>query len=181
MSEVTVRPEEPWDREASLGVERLAFGASDEAEIIERVRDEAGSLALVAVDGDRIIGHAQLSRAWIGELPVLALGPIGAVPERQGAGIGSSLVRSALEEARRLGEAAVILLGSQDYYPRFGFVPAASMGLRNPFAGVQESGFVVEEEDFMVATLVEPGLAFAGEVRWHPAFGEPVEAPGEPR
>jgi len=181
MSGVIVRLEEEPDRPAALEVESLAFGGSAEAAIVERVRDEDGSFSLVAIEGERLVGHVQLSRAWIGDRPVLALGPIGVHPDRQGGGIGSSLVRSALDEACRRGEVAVILLGSPDYYPRFGFSPAVAWGLRNPFTGVQEDGFVVEEEDFMLAPLVDPAPSFAGEVRWHPAFGQPVEAPDEPR
>ena len=178
---VLVRLEEPRDREGSLLVETLAFGRPDEAQIVVAVRDEPGSFALVAVEGDRVVGHVQMSRAWIGGRPILALGPIGVLPDRQRAGIGSALVRAALDEARRRAESAVVLLGSQDYYPRFGFLPAARWGLRNPFAGVREHGFVIMEEDFQAVMLVEAEPAFVGAVRWHPAFGEPVEAPGEPR
>jgi putative acetyltransferase len=174
VSGVWVRIEEQQDRRVSLEIETLAFGGPEEAAIVERVRDEDGSFALVAVDGELVVGHVQLSRAWIGEQAVLALGPIGVHPDRQGVGIGSSLVPAALDEARRRGEVAVILLGSPDFYPRFGFRPASRWGLRNAFTGLQEDGF-------MLAPLVDPAPSFAGEVRWHPAFGQPVEAPDEPR
>ncbi len=171
MTSVVIRLEEARDRPASLQIEELAFGGPEEVRIVEAVRDEAGSFALVATDEDEVVAHVQLSRAWVGEQPVLALGPIGVRPDRQGAGIGSALVRAALQEARSRGEVAVILLGSQDYYPRFGFRPAASWGLRNPFAGVLEDGFVIEEEHLMLAVLDEREHTFAGEARWHPAFG----------
>jgi predicted N-acetyltransferase YhbS len=69
----------------------------------------------------------------------------------------------------------VILLGSQAFYPRFGFRPGSAFGLRNPYAGMQEAGFVVHEDDFMIAPLGDEPRSFAGTVRWHPAFGEPVE------
>ena len=162
------------DRSAALHVESAAFGRAEEAAIVEQVRDEADSFALVAVVDEEIVGHVQLSRAWIGSEAVLALGPIGVLPDHQGRGIGSALVRAALEEAERRGEVAMILLGSVDYYPRFGFRPASSWGLRNPFTGVEEDGF-------MLASLGGPDNPFTGEVRWHPAFGPAVEAPGEPR
>jgi predicted N-acetyltransferase YhbS len=123
----------------------------------------------------------QMSRAWIGVEPVLSLGPIGVLPARQREGIGSSLVRAALDAARDRGEIAVMLLGSQAFYPRFGFRPGSMFGLRNPYAGMVEADFVVEEDDFMIATLDDHGRSFAGEVRWHPAFGEPVEGYADPR
>ena len=95
--------------------------------------------------------------------PVLSLGPIGVAVRRQG--IGSALaLEAALDASRDRGETAVILLGSQAFYPRFGFRPGATFGLRNPYAGVQDAGFVVQEEDFMIAPLGEGDPSFSGEV-----------------
>jgi predicted N-acetyltransferase YhbS len=169
---VAIRPELARDRDASLELERAAFDSEAEAAIVEAVRDEPGSFALVAVDEGRVIGHVQLSRARIGAQEALALGPIGVRPDRQGAGIGSLLVSAALDAAGARGEVAVILLGDPGWYPRFGFRAASELGLRNPFVGVQEDGFEIHEEDFMVAILDEEA-SFAGPVRFHPAFGEP--------
>ena len=168
-----IRPEEPRDRDAALAVERLAFGSDEEVAIVEAVRDDPGSFALVADDEGDIVGHVQCSRAWIGEESVVALGPVGVVPRRQGQGIGSALIRGAVDRARELGEPAVILLGSQRFYPRFGFEPGSRFGLRNPFTGVRNpDGFVVAEEDFMLAVLDDRARRLHGEVRWHRAFGQ---------
>ncbi|MGZ6545594.1 MAG: GNAT family N-acetyltransferase, partial [Actinomycetota bacterium] len=152
---LVVREAASSDAEQVLLVERAAFGGSEEAEIVRAVQDLEGSFGLVADEDGVVVGHVQLSRAWIGSDRVLALGPIGVLPARQGRGIGSALVEGALEAARRRDEIAVILLGSQEFYPRFGFVPGSTFGLRNPFTGVQEVGFVVAEEDFMVAPLAD--------------------------
>jgi predicted N-acetyltransferase YhbS len=115
----------------------------------------------------------QLSAARIGDVQVLALGPIGVRPDRQRQGIGSALIREALAEAGTRGSPAVILLGDPDLYPRYGFEPASRFGLRNPFTGVQPDGFVVHEEDFMLALLDERAARqLNGEVRWHQAFGQ---------
>jgi predicted N-acetyltransferase YhbS len=168
---LVVRLDEPGDRAAALEVERSAFGSDEEAAIVDAVRDEEGSFALVAEEDGEVVGHVQLSRAVVGETPVLALGPVGVAPDRQRRGIGSALLRAALEEARRRGEIAVILLGDPAFYPRFGFEPAARYGLRNPFTGVLPSGFVIAEEDFMLAALDDRATSLRGEVRWHPAFG----------
>ena len=88
-----IRPELAADRDRTLLVEREAFGGTGEAAIVEVVRDLDGSFALVADDDGTVVGHVQMSRAWIGDAPVLSLGPIGVLPARQGEGIGSSLVR----------------------------------------------------------------------------------------
>lgn len=168
---MNVRLETIGDRAAAIEVERAAFEGSVEADIVEAVRDEPGSFALVAED-DAVVGHVQMSRAWVGDAPVLALGPIAVAPGRQGHGIGGALVRSALEEAAVRGEVAVILLGSPTYYGARGFRAAAGFGLRNPFAGTTVEGFVIEEEDFQIAPVDEEATArLAGQVRWHPAFG----------
>jgi putative acetyltransferase len=172
---VLIRPEEPRDRDAALEVERLAFGSEEESNIVVAVRDEDGSFGLVAQEAGDVVGHVQFSRGWIGERAVVALGPVGVRPDRQARGIGSDLIRAGLEEARRRGEVAVMLLGSPAFYPRFGFVAGATLGLSNPFTGVDAGGFEIAEEDFMITTLGD--VVLAGEVRWHPAFGEPVEGP----
>jgi putative acetyltransferase len=169
---VQIREERLEDRAGAIEVERLAFGSDEEASIIEAVRDEPGSFALVAEADGGIVGHVQLSRATIGAADVLALGPIGVLPSRQGEGIGSGLVRAALEAAAERSEAAVILLGSPAYYPRFGFRPGSALGLRNPYAGIEPNGFEIHEEDFMLVVL-HPATELRGPVRWHPAFGEP--------
>jgi putative acetyltransferase len=166
-----VRLEAPSDRGASLEVESAAFGRSVEPDIVEAIRDEADSFALVASIGATIVGHVQLSRAWIGEEPVVALGPIAVEPDRQRRGIGSALVGAALEEAARRGERAVVLLGDPEYYGRLGFVPGSCFGLRNPYAGTTENGFTIEEGDFQVAVLDHRATGLTGRVRWHPAFG----------
>lgn len=166
-----IRLETASDRDVSLEIERAAFGSDLESGIVEAVRDEEGSFALVAEEDGEPIGHVQFSRAWIGDVGVLALGPIGVRPDRQGGGVGSALIRAGLERARELGEPAVVLLGDPGFYPRFGFGPGSALGLRNPFTGVQPDGSVVAEEDFMIAPLDDRGRNLSGRVRWHPAFG----------
>lgn len=178
---VVIREVSRSDYERVLLVQREAFGSPEEAEIVRAVRDLVGSFGLVAEEDATVVGHVQLSRAWVGLDPVLALGPIGVLPSRQARGIGSALVEAALTTSRKRGELAVILLGSQEYCPRFGFLAGATFGLRNPFTGTQEDGFVVAERDFMIAPLGDRAASLAGAVRWHPSFGPPVEAQDDPR
>jgi predicted N-acetyltransferase YhbS len=168
-----VRPETPSDRERSLAIERDAFDTEVEASIVEAVRDLDGSFALVAEDEEGVVAHAQISRAWVGERPVVALGPIAVEAGHRRRGIGSALVRASLATASARGEVAVILLGDPAFYGRFGFEPGAGHGLANPFAGVWSDDVEIAEEDFQVAIVGELGSPLDGAVRWHPAFGEP--------
>jgi len=39
--------------------------------------------------------------------------------------------------------------------------------------GTPKDGFIVAEEDVQVLPLTEPAAPLHGDVRWHPAFGEP--------
>ena len=62
----------------------------------------------------------------------VGLGPIGVLPDRQGDGFGGALMHAVLGAADALGHPVVVLLGHLDYYPRFGFVPAGSIGIPRP-------------------------------------------------
>lgn len=169
---LNVRLETADDRAAALDVEREAFGGPLEARIVEEVRDVPGSFALVAELDGVIVGHVQISPAFIGADAVSALGPIGVSVAHRRHGIGTALIDAALAEARRQGAMAVILLGSPRFYGAVGFLPAADFGLANPYTGMQEEGFVVKEEDFQIAVLDQERVGrLRGPVRWHPAFG----------
>jgi putative acetyltransferase len=85
---VIVRLERPDDRTALIEIERAAFGTSEESVIVERVRDEPGSFALVAETATEIVGHVQMSVARIGDADMLSLGPIAVAPAFQRGGSG---------------------------------------------------------------------------------------------
>jgi putative acetyltransferase len=173
-----IRLEQPADRSVALEVERLAFQngrsgapADDIVEIVERIRDEDGSFAFVALEGERIVAHVQFSRGWIGDTPVITLGPVAVMPDRQRLGIGSSVIRAGLAEAARRGEVAAIVLGSPRFYERFGFAAGFRRGISNPASGVTAEGFEIREEHFMVVDLVSgDDVPLSGDVRWHAAF-----------
>jgi putative acetyltransferase len=71
-------------------------------------------------DGD-VIGHVVCTRGTVGPAPVLALGPLSVRPDWQRRGVGKALMHAVLGAADALGEPLVTLLGSTEYYPRFGF------------------------------------------------------------
>jgi putative acetyltransferase len=131
-----IRREHAPDRPEILALIEAAFPEPVEAQLLRELfasREYLPELSLVAEDDDgSIVGHVISTRGWIGETPALGLGPIGVTPARQNQGIGSALIQATIEAAGTLGEPAIILLGSTDYYPRFGFVPADSMGIISP-------------------------------------------------
>jgi putative acetyltransferase len=62
-------------------------------------------------------------------LPVLGLGPLGVREQHKRHGVGTALMHAVLAAADALDEPLVVLLGHPDYYPRFGFRPAADLGI----------------------------------------------------
>ena len=93
----------------------------------------------------------------------MGLAPMAVLPGRQRQGIGSELVRAGLDECRRLGFGAIVVLGHAEYYPRFGFVPASKFGLK--------SEYDVPDDVFMALELIPGALrGRAGTIRYHPTF-----------
>jgi putative acetyltransferase len=85
------------------------------------------------------------------------------VPEHQRKGIGAALIKAGLDECKRIGYGAVIVLGHTGYYPRFGFSPTASYGIHCEYD--------VPQEVFMVIELLPSYLqGTSGIIKYHPAF-----------
>ena len=62
------------------------------------------------------------------------LAPLAVIPDYQGKGIGANLIKKGLELLRILGSEAVFVLGHENYYPKFGFIPdAESQGFIPPY------------------------------------------------
>ena len=132
---MTIRPERPEDVAAIRELTHAAFGRELEALIPERVRATdrfVPELSLVAEEDGEVVGHVLLSEFDLGATRVLQLGPLSVAPERQRRGIGSALVHEALARADARGEPLVLLEGDPAYYGRFGFRPAAELGIEAP-------------------------------------------------
>jgi len=163
-----IRLEQPADLVAVRETNEQAFGTTTEARLVDRLRDSSDCISLVATVGDRVIGHILFTPVSIEPetiVRVAGLAPMSVRPEYQRVGIGSELVRAGLDECRRRGYAAVVLVGFPEFYPRFGFVPGHTKGL--------ECEFPVPAEAFMVLELDEAALAgVAGLVRYRPEFAD---------
>lgn len=132
------RAERDGDADAIRAVTEAAFRDAPHADgnehlIVDALR-EAGALAvsLVAEEDGAVIGHAAASRVAIdgaSDADWYGLGPVSVAPARQRAGVGSTLVRAALQTLRELEAAGCVLLGDPAYYGRFGFEAAAPLVL----------------------------------------------------
>jgi predicted N-acetyltransferase YhbS len=105
-----------------------AFGGDRHAKTSERLREDrlpAEGLALVALSAERLVGTVRLWNVSLGaNRPALLLGPIAVDGQIRSAGIGATLMRAALGRAAAFGHGAVILVGDEPYYSRFGFSTA---------------------------------------------------------
>jgi putative acetyltransferase len=81
------------------------------------------AVSLVADAEGVVIGHVAVSPVSIsdGTAGWFGLGPLSVVPEHQGRGVGSRLVREALRILREQGAGGCVLVGEPRYYSRFGF------------------------------------------------------------
>jgi putative acetyltransferase len=163
---LTVRPEQPEDHAAIRRVHAAAFGQPGEAELVDALRaagDLVPELCLVAERGGELVGHSAFSRARLdsGDA-VLALAPVGVLPAHQGDGVGSALNRAGLERAAATGFPLVVVLGHAAYYPRFGFEPAAALGVLAPFE--------VPDENWMALKLPAYRPEARGTLRYAAAF-----------
>lgn len=97
--------------------------------LVHKLRNVAAFVAelnYVVADNAKIIGNIMYSKAKVISkdnvaFEVLCLGPVSVLPEYQHQGIGSSLIEETIKMAGKLGYKGVFLMGSPDFYPRFGF------------------------------------------------------------
>jgi predicted N-acetyltransferase YhbS len=153
---VAIRPETPEDYRETENMLREAFWdlykpGCDEHLIIHKLRESPAfikELDFVACDGRRIVGMVICPKAKVvnehnQEFTVLSL-VVGVLPPYQKKGIGSMLMRKAIDQARSLGFKAILLFGSPEYYPRFGFRNAKEYGIQTS-DGVNFDAFMALE------------------------------------
>ncbi|MGN4425066.1 GNAT family N-acetyltransferase [Bacillus cereus group sp. MYBK30-1] len=171
---VTIRQEQQNDYSKTEEVVKQAFlneefSDKTEHELVSRIRKCDAfipELSIVAVDKE-IVGHIMLSKITIEQdgtsVESLALAPVSVAPSHQKKGIGGKLIAAAIEKAKELGYGSVVVLGYQEYYPRFGFKKASDWNIKAPFE--------VPDEVFMAMELRENALqGVEGVVQYSEAF-----------
>lgn len=174
---INIRKEEKEDFKAVFDLIQAAFKneeMSDHQEqfLVERLRNSDAfvpELSIVAEIDQEIVGYILLTKIEIvnetaGVTQSLALAPVAVSPEYQGIGIGGQLIQAAHQKAKALGFSSVILLGHENYYPRFGYKTLKAYGIKLPFE--------VPEENCMGIELVENALQdVSGMVKYPKEFG----------
>jgi predicted N-acetyltransferase YhbS len=163
----TTRPETADDVRAVRDVHLAAFPTAEEADLVDALRGSEAwieGLSIVTEDPNgAVVGHALLTRCHVDGAPALALAPCAVLPRYQRSGAGSAAIQAGLEAAQGKGENLVLVLGHAEYYPRFGFIPASTFGIR--------AGFDVPEEAMMALALDPSAAVPRGTISYPAAFG----------
>lgn len=138
---IVVRSENKADQERVFEINKLAFKRDHEARLVDRLRTSRvfiPELSLVADHEGKTVGHILFTKIRINSpgknvAYAIALAPMAVLPDFQHQGIGGMLIRKGLEIATAIGHKAVVVLGHEHYYPRFGFVPADKWGIKAPY------------------------------------------------
>ncbi|MEX0790145.1 MAG: N-acetyltransferase [Actinomycetota bacterium] len=166
-----IRLETSWDHPEVRRLVTAAFGRRAEAELVDKLRDTDGfipQLSLVADQSGVVVGHIMFTHITLECDPpvkVLALAPVSVYPAFQNKGIGGALIKRGLTLADERGESLVVVLGHPEYYPRFGFVTASTMGIKPPWP-------VDPDEAFMAKPLSAYREDMKGTITYPPEFDE---------
>ena len=122
-----------------------AFKTNDHSDgtehlLVERLRNSSAyknELALVYEDSNKILGYILLTEIQIINKTSnhlgLSLAPVAVLPPHQKTGIGSALIKAAHKIAIDLKYNFIVLIGHEDYYPRFGYELADTHNIKFPF------------------------------------------------
>ncbi len=170
---MAIRLETAWDAPDVRKLLIAAFGRAAEAQLTDKLRESDAyvpQLCLVAEQSSVIVGHVMYTHITLESesnpaIQVLALAPVSVYPAFQGRGIGKALIAESLSRADARGEPMVVVLGHPEYFPRFGFVPASTLGIKPPWP-------VDPDAAFMVKTLSAYRDDMRGTVTYPPEFDE---------
>ena len=166
-----IRQENQNDYKEVYSVVKKAFETAEhsdgnEHDLVTLLRNSKNfipELSLVAIEDNKIVGYILFTKVKIGDYEEVALAPLAVLPEFQKKGIGGSLIKKGHEIAKKLGYHYSIVLGSEKYYPKFGYVPAIKYGI--------EAQFQVDSENFMAVKLNDSIMEIKGIVEYAKEFG----------
>ena len=146
------RPQTPGSVPPEVGLFEALWAAGD----------TIPELSFTALTDGGVVGHVTASEGKVATAPVVAVGPIGVLPDHQGTGIGSALMEALLAAADDRDVPLIVLLGEPYYYSRFGFRPAKEFGVVPP---EPEWG-----DAFQARPLTAYTKSVAGRFHYAPAF-----------
>ena len=98
----------------------------------------------------------------IGDTTQLALAPLAVLPEYQKQGVGAALIHAGHHIARTMHFDYSVVLGSEYYYPKFGYEPASRFDILPPFDA--------PDKNFMALPLQSNPIKVRGTVEYAKEF-----------
>ena len=97
----------------------------------------------MADENGTVVGHLQAAPGRLDgdPTPVAGVAPVCVGAPQQGRGVGSALMDALIDAAADRRWPLLVLLGEPGYYERFGFEPAAPLGLSYPPVGAGNPHF----------------------------------------
>lgn len=169
---ISIREEQPQDKQTVRKVNLRSFGQSQEADIVDKLRKNCNEcLSLVALKKNQIVGHILFTPVVIEgkdkTVRGMGLAPMAVLPQYRRQGIGSELIRAGIARLKSRQFSFVIVLGHAKYYPQFGFEPASRYGIF--------SEWEVPDEAFMILVLNKSEIeGLSGVAKYRPEFSEAV-------
>lgn len=168
-----IRQETTSDASAIYELVKTAFSSAEHSDgneqdlvvLLHKSPSFQPALSLVAEENAKIIGYILFSEIKIGGKTAIAPAPLAVLPEHQRKGVGLALLAEGHRIAKNLGYGISVVLGSETYYPKAGYVPASQFGIVCPFEGVPD-------ENYMALPLQEPAGHWNGTVTYDKAFFE---------
>ena len=166
-----IRQETSKDYNAVYNLVKEAFIAAEhsdgtEQDLVAALRNGDAfvpELSLIAEMDEKIVGHILFTEAKVGDDTVLVLAPLSVLPEFQKQGIGTALIEEGHKIAREMGYQYALVLGSDTYYPRLGYLPAVQFGIEIPEG--------MPSTNFMAIKLQENAKSVSGSVTYAKEFG----------
>lgn len=145
---VTIREENKNDSIKIREINNIAFNQPQEGEVVDKIRkSDSKVLSLVAEIDDTIVGHIFYSDAIIEsndkKIYGMGLAPMAVLPSHQKQGIGKLLINESLKILKKKDVPFIIVLGHEDYYPKFGFEIASKYNVKCQWDGVPDEAFMI--------------------------------------
>lgn len=149
--------------EAFVSAEHADGNEQDLVEALRKSEAFIPELSLVAEIDGKLAGHILFTKMKVGVDFALALAPLSVKPEFQRMGVGTALIRTGHPIAGSLGWSWSLVLGSTQYYQRFGYILTEKYGIQAPEG--------IPANHFMMAKLRSDARPLSGAVAYAKEFG----------